>query len=304
MHPKISVIVPIYKAEKYLHRCINSILAQTYTDFELILVDDGSPDKCGVICDEYVQKDSRIRVFHKENGGVTAARSDGVKISKGDYITFVDADDTLPEEALSILNINIDNDIDIIRGSIQTYPQEDVKAYDAMILNSSEYRKECICRRFLNSGPTASLIRRNLFSEKNIFNIPREVVYGEDMIMNIRLAFVADKKIKIISDRVYNYMVNPTSCVSTFNETINYIELWYKYIFESVPEQQINVYMNECINFRFSYINCLMQSYIKSNKWKKIPYHEQLLNHKCLEEHCIIVSIWFLTIFVSNISST
>jgi len=91
--PTISVIVPIYKVEPYIRRCIDSILAQTYTDFELILVDDGSPDNCGAICDEYATKDSRIHVIHQENGGVSAARNAGIDIASGEYLTFVDSDD-------------------------------------------------------------------------------------------------------------------------------------------------------------------------------------------------------------------
>ena len=93
MHPIISVIVPVYKAEKYLHRCVDSILAQTYTDFELLLINDGSPDNCGAICDEYAIKDSRVRVFHKENGGASTARNLGLDEAKGEWITFVDSDD-------------------------------------------------------------------------------------------------------------------------------------------------------------------------------------------------------------------
>ena len=76
--PSISVIIPVYKAEKYLHRCIDSLLAQTFTDFEILLIDDGSPDRSGEICDEYAAKDSRIRVIHKENGGVSSARQCGI----------------------------------------------------------------------------------------------------------------------------------------------------------------------------------------------------------------------------------
>lgn len=89
----ISVIVPIYNAEKYLHRCIDSILAQSYTDFELLLIDDGSPDNSGAICDNYAAKDGRIRVFHKENGGVSSARNIGIKYAIGDWISFIDSDD-------------------------------------------------------------------------------------------------------------------------------------------------------------------------------------------------------------------
>lgn len=89
----ITVIVPVYKVEKYLRRCVDSILAQTYTNLEIILVDDGSPDNCGKICDEYAAKDSRIKVIHQENGGLSAARNAGLDIATGDYIGFVDSDD-------------------------------------------------------------------------------------------------------------------------------------------------------------------------------------------------------------------
>lgn len=91
--PKISVICPVYKAEKYLHRCVDSILAQTFTDFELLLIDDGSPDRSGEICDEYAAKDSRVRVFHKENGGVSSARQCGIDNMTGEYSIHSDPDD-------------------------------------------------------------------------------------------------------------------------------------------------------------------------------------------------------------------
>lgn len=91
--PKISIIVPIYNVEHYLHRCIDSILAQTFTDWELLLIDDGSPDRSGKICDEYAKKETRIRVFHKENGGVSSARNLGLDEAQGEWVTFIDADD-------------------------------------------------------------------------------------------------------------------------------------------------------------------------------------------------------------------
>lgn len=99
----ISIIVPIYKVEEYLHRCVDSLLGQTYGDFELILVDDGSPDGCGSICDAYAAADSRVRVIHKPNGGLSDARNAGMDIAAGEYIAFVDSDDWVAPEYLERL---------------------------------------------------------------------------------------------------------------------------------------------------------------------------------------------------------
>lgn len=93
VNPSISIIVPVYKVEKYLNRCLDSIIAQTFTDWECILIDDGSPDNSGEICDDYAKKDERFVVIHQENAGVSAARNAGLDITKGEYITFVDSDD-------------------------------------------------------------------------------------------------------------------------------------------------------------------------------------------------------------------
>ena len=112
--PAISVIVPVYKVEEYVKPCINSILAQSFTDFELILVDDGSPDQCGVICDSFAEKDSRIIVIHKENGGLSDARNKGIDIAKGEYLTFIDSDDLIHRDYLKTLYTLItDNNADI-----------------------------------------------------------------------------------------------------------------------------------------------------------------------------------------------
>ena len=101
---KISVIVPVYNTEKYLDRCIQSILAQTYTDFELLLINDGSTDSSGAICDKYAKQDVRVRVFHKENGGASSARNMGLDNAKGEWVTFCDSDDTLKQNALECLS--------------------------------------------------------------------------------------------------------------------------------------------------------------------------------------------------------
>ena len=101
--PQISVIVPVYKVEPYLDRCVKSVLNQTFSDFELILVDDGSPDECPRLCDEWATKDNRIQVIHKENGGLSDARNVGFEASTGEWITFVDSDDWLDATMYEIM---------------------------------------------------------------------------------------------------------------------------------------------------------------------------------------------------------
>ena len=108
--PEISVIVPVYNVEQYLAECISSILSQTFTDFELLLVDDGSPDRCGEICDEYSGKDKRVRVFHQENAGLSCARNKGLEHASGTYIAFVDSDDYVTSTYLQELYASLPAD--------------------------------------------------------------------------------------------------------------------------------------------------------------------------------------------------
>lgn len=115
MEELISVIVPVYNVEKYIDKCINSIINQTYKNLEIILVDDGSPDNCGNICDEYSKKDNRIIVIHKENGGVSSARNIGIKNAKGKWITFVDSDDWIENDYVEKLSkIGIQNKAEVV----------------------------------------------------------------------------------------------------------------------------------------------------------------------------------------------
>lgn len=110
----VSVIVPVYNTEKYLERCVNSILSQSFSDFELLLIDDGSSDASGIICDRYAQKDKRVRVFHKENAGVSSARNMGLDKARGEWIAFVDSDDFLHPHTLDVFNVDMESSIDVI----------------------------------------------------------------------------------------------------------------------------------------------------------------------------------------------
>ena len=107
MNPMISVIVPIYNVEKYLARCVDSIVNQTYKNLEIILVDDGSPDRCPQMCDDYADKDSRNKVIHKKNGGLSDARNAGMAVATGEYISFIDSDDWIETSMFELLLNNI-----------------------------------------------------------------------------------------------------------------------------------------------------------------------------------------------------
>ena len=125
MEPLLSVIVPVYKVEAYLRDCVDSILAQTYQNLEIILVDDGSPDNCGAICDEYAAKDSRIRVIHKPNGGLSDARNAGMSIATGEYLMFVDSDDLLTlNAAQTLMGLAAQEQADIVIGNHLRFEEE------------------------------------------------------------------------------------------------------------------------------------------------------------------------------------
>lgn len=121
----ISVIIPVYNVEKYLHRCLDSVIKQTYVDLEIILINDGSQDSSGTICDKYAKKDARIKVLHKQNAGVSAARNDGLDIATGEYVTFVDADDYVVENYIEILaSVAAKNNAQVVGGGVAKFRDE------------------------------------------------------------------------------------------------------------------------------------------------------------------------------------
>ena len=168
---KISVIVPCYKVEQYLEKCVNSILSSTFKDFEIILVDDGSPDKSGELADELAKRDHRIRVIHKQNGGVVKARETGVDAAQGEWITLVDSDDSITPNALEDLyNASVDKDSDIILGfpvgmKFPNFPKK---------YGIEEYRSDIISGSRVQAAPWGRLIRRSIITPF-LFDIPRKV---------------------------------------------------------------------------------------------------------------------------------
>lgn len=209
--PKISVIVPVYNTEKYLHRCVDSILAQTYTDFELLLIDDGSTDGSGAICDELAQKDSRVRVFHQENGGVTSARKLGVKKSRGDYIYFVDSDDSIYNNALDVIYACMTDEYDLV---VSNCIQDES-------ITCNEYFRRLLLNN-LYKAPWGKLYRVSLLKDYYVFETSRYFNVGEDFIMQLRMLKNMHNKIRLIASSGYYYRDNRMSISNTFKPTLEY----------------------------------------------------------------------------------
>ncbi|MBO5850764.1 MAG: glycosyltransferase family 2 protein, partial [Clostridia bacterium] len=214
-NPAVSIIVPVYKVEKYINRCIDSILAQTFNDFELILVDDGSPDNSGAICDECAKKDSRIKVIHKQNGGVSSARNAGIKVAQGEFINFIDSDDTIPVDSLeNLINLQKQNDADFVCCGFDMYSENSFIKTFPFVNKYIDFSKikDDDARVFLSNlfrGPCAKLYKNNIVQKNNML-FDENVHIGEDTI------FVYDylsrcKNVRCGDIVVYNYLRNDQS---------------------------------------------------------------------------------------------
>ena len=189
--PSVSIIVPVYKAENFIRKCIESIQGQDYPDWELILIDDGSPDNSGLICDEYATLDKRISVFHKKNAGVSAARNTGISLAKGKYLTFVDSDDYVLPTYLSDMLAN-EADI-VVTGYLNSYDPPIKPDFARPIDGDRFYSTEN--KTILNGlaevemnyawmGPAAKLYLRQIVEEHNI-RFDESLDYGEDHLFNM-----------------------------------------------------------------------------------------------------------------------
>jgi len=237
----ISIIIPVYKVEKYLEKCIESVLKQTYTNLQIILVDDGSPDNCGKICDEYAKKDSRIEVIHKANGGLSDARNVGISKAKGRYIGFVDSDDYIKEDMYEILlnlikkydaDVSICNLYDVIDGNECIRNKENgIREYSRI-----DILKEILLDKNIQSYAWNKLYKKELFDE---IKYPIGKKY-EDIGTTFYL-FEKCNKIVVTSEPEYYYLKRADSLVNNVTEStiLDYTEIIiqrYLYIKQNIKE--------------------------------------------------------------------
>ena len=272
MKPTVSIIVPVYNTEKYLQECIDSILAQTYRDFELILVDDGSKDSSGKICDTNALRDNRIRIIHQHNNGVTAARRNGLNISQGEWIHFVDSDDTIPTDSLaSLVEASSLFDTDFVVGHFNK-----IEYMPPSIITLDKWRELCISGEYILPGPVARLIRKSLYTDW-VLDIPREIVKGEDMLMNIRLAFNMTKDVVEVHKKVYNYRANPDSCVHTFIQDAEYEQKYHQLRMLSIPNQYHERYLKASVHKRVLMLNEMYSNNPMDASWTKSDFYIELI---------------------------
>ena len=207
----ISIIVPIYKVEKQLKKCINSILNQTFSNFELILVDDGSPDNCGKICDEYEKKDNRIKVIHKENGGLSDARNSGLDIAKGKYIAFVDSDDIIHPRMYEILFQCINkSDSDIVQCKFKKFKNLDEVKDELDNYNETfeEYDNKTAIMDMMDNNNINVNSWNKLYKSKlfETLRFPKGKIH-EDEFLTYKLLY-SSKKIAYVDQELYYYYQN------------------------------------------------------------------------------------------------
>ncbi|URT70209.1 glycosyltransferase family 2 protein [Cytobacillus firmus] len=205
MNTKISIIVPVYKVEQYLHKCIDSILAQTFKEFELILINDGSPDRCGEICEAYAKKDTRVKVIHKENGGQASARNMGLDIACGKYVGFVDSDDWIEPDMYELLYSLCETyECDIANCTSKIHYKDRLKingTHSLIIHDKKQAMKEMLKGELYDEVVWTKLIKRSLLED---IRFPVGITY-EDTAFTYKLIHKCNKVCCIGSPK-YNYI--------------------------------------------------------------------------------------------------
>ncbi len=214
--PKVSIIVPVYKAEKYLHRCVDSILAQTFTEFELLLVDDGSPDNSGTICDRYAAADPRVHVFHKPNGGVSSARQCGLDNAQGEYTIHADPDDWVEPDMLQELYTEAQRtnaDMVICDYFVNTKRREILVKQQPSALDNETVLNELFHQ--LHGSCCNKLVKRDCYNTGNV-KFPVGLNYCEDLFVNACL-LLQPLTVSYINKAFYHYdqYTNTNSIVNT-----------------------------------------------------------------------------------------
>lgn len=312
---KVSIIVPVYKVENYIRRCVDSLIQQTLRDIEIILIDDGSPDNCPQICDEYAEKDQRITVIHKKNGGVSAARNDGLKQATGNYVIFCDSDDWMEIEGCERLYKAADvNNADVTIGDVyMAYEKKEKKLvhfyneefttkdrrFIKKMIQGDIYRTYSPCPpkegyAFGYGGPWNKLVKRSLLINNDIqFDLNVKGVF--DDILYTAYILANAEKVCYVKNPIYNYRILDNSITHSYKPNVIEIndaifKAWSDFLEEHDSEENFKNAFYACVlrrieeSIKLYYINsknpkskkALIKEYKKMIK--KEPYSNAIKN--------------------------
>lgn len=219
---KISVIVPVYNTEAYLPRCVDSILGQSFADFELLMIDDGSTDESDAICDAFAAQDGRVRVFHKENGGVSSARNLGIDNAQGEWLYFVDSDDELLPDGLKVLVDNISDDVDVVMGGFESVDElgnmtrEATKSVNLRLSRKESvitlYRGQGCCGYFFLGYTWQRLFRKSLVDRFNL-RFDTSIAIKEDTLFVMQYVRRSNGITQFATQPIYRYYQRPNSAM-------------------------------------------------------------------------------------------
>ena len=229
--PLVSIVVPVYQVEKYLDRCVESLRNQTLQNIEIILVDDGSPDNCPQICDQYAQADNRIKVIHKKNGGLSSARNAGLAVATGEYVGFVDSDDDVELDMYEKLYYTAhQQQVDFVMSDYIRILQDGKTYLKTLDIDTGRYDKEkisldiypqLIMRQDLEYGPLLSVrhcIYRREFLKKNGLTFDEKVRWSEDNIFSAFVGYYADSFYYLKGEGLYHYHSNPGTITTSYRK--------------------------------------------------------------------------------------
>lgn len=253
----LSIVVPVYDVEQYLPRCIDSILKQSFTDFELILVNDGSPDNCPIICDEYAEKDSRIKVIHKKNAGVSDARNVGINKASGKYISFIDSDDFIIDTTYEKLLFKAEkNDLDIITGNQIKYynennqsPKGNRRSFANELMNGTSFLTKSYREKAMLHVVTNSIYRLDLIKANNLY-FKKGIVHEDNLW--VPQVFLKAERVMYYDIDFYMHFQREGSITKSKDKTKNGIDLVnvcyeLEEIYKDIPEEDIRDILNDVL---------------------------------------------------------
>lgn len=275
---KVSIVIPVYNAESYLTDCIESIINQSYQNIEIILVDDGSTDNSGSICDNYAKKDNRIKVIHEKNSGVSTARNSGIKASSSGYVNFIDSDDIVHSDYIKKLVENVNSDLLPICRIEEFQDRVTIKNEDNGIINLNKDRFIELCKLTLLNTPCCKLYNLDIIRNNNIC-FDTKLSLGEDLLFNLDYLKHIDK-IVIVDQVLYYYRRSESNTLSTaYNPKMPEIQsiLFDKYtdFFKvlSMDNSTSRIYDS----YRYSILAIMIENEFKN---KSVNFLERCLNVK------------------------